>query len=170
MGEYGLTDYYKDNLEKGLRYQDFVCDQLRKMTPARIIMPYCSQEYQYQHGESASGFEIKFDDKMKSTGNIFIETEEKTDVNIQIWTRSGILRKDNTIYYLIGDYEKAYIFAKKQLQALLLKNKPERLKTKGIVIKENSTHTGRGFIIPCRYLEQDENGSFYCLEVIKFTK
>lgn len=162
-----MTEYYKDKLEQGLKYQDFVCDQLRKMTPAKIIMPYCSRDYQWQGGESASGYEIKFDGRMSETGNVYIEIAEKSDPNIDGWTESGIYRDDNTVYYLIGDYDKAYIFSKYQLKRLLSDRTEEELARKGI--RRVQINTSQGFLIPCGYLENDPNGKFYCLEYLKFT-
>ena len=160
-----MTEYYKEKIEEGLKYQDFVCDQLRRMTPARIIMPYCSRDYQYRNGESASGYEIKYDGRMADTGNIYIEVAEKSDPNIQGWTESGIYRDDNTLYYLIGDYKKAYVFSKHQLKRLLSIG-DSQLEEKGI--EKRRIATSQGYIIPCAYLENDSNGIFYCLERIYF--
>lgn len=160
-----MTEYYTQKLEEGLKYQDFICDEFRKMNPARIIMPYCSRAYQYQHGESASGYEIKYDGRMASTGNIWIEVAEKSSAYVRNWTDSGIMRKDNSVYYLIGDYKKAYIFSKHQLQHLLARSEEELAKCG---IKKKRIPTSIGYVIPCDYIEQTDEGRFYCLELLQF--
>lgn len=160
-----MTEYYKKKLEEGLRYQDFICDQFRMMTPARIIMPYCSREYQYKHGESASGYEIKYDGRMADTCNVYIEVAEKSSAAVKSWTYSGVMRNDNAVYYLIGDYKKAYIFSKHQLKHLLSMDSSELTK-RGI--KRKMIPTSIGYVIPCEYIEQDDEGRFYCLELLEF--
>ena len=105
MGKYGMTEYYKDELEDALIYQDFVIDQLRKYDPCIIVPTYSSRKWQYDHGESASGIEIKHDKKFEQgSPNLYIEVKEKSDPAIADFTPSGIYRKDSTWLYLIGSY------------------------------------------------------------------
>ena len=139
-----MTEYYKDMLEAGMQYQDFVSDQLRKGEPCIFIGAYSSRKYQFEHGESASGIEIKFDDKMKSTGNLYIEVAEKSNPDIEEYTNSGIMRDDKTWLYLIGDYERAFLFSKNQLKNIYL-DKPN-YKKRGI--REVKTATSIGILYP----------------------
>lgn len=118
MGEYGVTEDYKSKLEVALEYQDFIADQLRKMDPCIILGAYSSRKWQMNHGESASGIEIKYDRKMRETGNLYIEVAEKSCPEMPEYTPSGIMRDDNTWLYLIGDYEEAFLFSKSQLKIL----------------------------------------------------
>ncbi len=85
-----MTEYYKGKFEEGLKYQDFIADQLRKADPCIIVCAYSSRDYQNEHGESASGIEIKYDMKLKETGNLYIETAEKSHPDIPDYTPSGI--------------------------------------------------------------------------------
>ena len=116
MGKYGLTPYYIEKFEAGLEYQDYVADKLRKSDPCIILAPYSSRKYQNEHGESASGIEIKYDMRMKETGNLYFEVSEKSNADLLEYTASGIMRNDNTWLYLIGDYDQAFLFSKSQLR------------------------------------------------------
>lgn len=139
-----MTDYYKEKLESGLEYQDFVADQLRKADPCIILGAYSSRKWQNEHGESASGIEIKHDMKLKETGNIYIEVAEKSNPALREYTPSGIMRVDNTWLYLIGDYERAFLFSKRQLQMVYADEK--RWAARGI--RKRQTPTSIGFTYP----------------------
>jgi hypothetical protein len=108
--------YYSESLEKGLQYQDFVCSELyRRGVP---VVGFSSKKYQNKHGENLSGIEIKFDDRLKETGNVYIEIAEKSHPNNPYFVPSGIYRSDNSWLYAIGNYEVIYIFAKNTLVRL----------------------------------------------------
>lgn len=141
-----MTDYYKEKLEAGLEYQDFIADQLRKGEPCIILGAYSSRKWQNEHGESASGIEIKHDMKLKETGNLYIEVAEKSHPDMPEYTPSGIMRADNTWLYLIGDYDQAFLFSKHQLKTLYANR--NQWATRGI--RERSTPTSIGFIYPVR--------------------
>ena len=139
-----MTDYYKEKLEAGLEYQDFVADKLRKDDPCIILGAYSSRKYQNERGESASGIEIKHDMRMKDTGNLYIEVAEKSNAALHDYTPSGIMRNDNTWLYLIGDYEQAFLFSKHQLKALYADEK--HYASRGI--RKKQTPTSIGFTYP----------------------
>ena len=114
-----MTEYYKDMFEPALQYQDFVIEQLRKANPCIIVPTYSSKKYQFEHGESACGIEIKHDIKFeKGSPNLYIEIAEKSSAAIAEFTPSGIFRNDNSWLYLIGSYSEAFLFSKKQLQSI----------------------------------------------------
>lgn len=144
MGKYGMTEYYKEKLEAGLEYQDFVADQLRKSDPCIILGAYSSRKYQNNFGESASGIEIKHDMRLKETGNLYIEVAEKSKAELPEYTPSGIMRNDNTWLYLIGDYEQAFLFSKHQLKSIYADEK--HYAQRGITKKQ--TPTSIGFVYP----------------------
>lgn len=107
-----MNDYYKNQLEEALEYQDFVVQvMMRRGTP---ICVYSSKKNQYK-AESANGYEIKYDKRFKDTGRLYIETHEKTSHTNSKWVESGILKNDNSKYIIIGDYEHIFIFSKHQL-------------------------------------------------------
>lgn len=79
---------------------------------------YKTQEEQYTIGESAEGWEIKFDDwigKGKNFNHLSIETGEKTKKSRNTFTNSGIFRKDNTIVYVQGNWSFVWFFEKQVL-------------------------------------------------------
>jgi hypothetical protein len=113
-----------------------------------------SKKFQYSTGENLQGIEIKFDDKMNTTGNVYIETMEKSDPNNLKYIESGIFRNDQSWLYLIGNYSVIYIFSKKHLQLMHDSNKYRKV----------TTATSIGFLVPildaekyCAYKINTEN-------------
>lgn len=98
-----MTELYKEMLEKGLEYQDFITDMLLSEIGISLST-YSSKKYQYSVGENKQGIEIKFDDRYKETGNLYIEIKEKSNAINANYVDSGIYRSDNTWLYVIGDY------------------------------------------------------------------
>jgi len=66
------------------------------------------KEDQFNIGESEEGYELKYDSRFRSTGNLYIEFMERT-VN-DVWINSGVYRGDNTKFYVIGDLEMMWVF------------------------------------------------------------
>ena len=138
-----MTELYKHNFQKGLEYQDFVADRLLK-DYGIVVGAYSSKKYQQEHGESASGIEIKFDDRCAQTRNLYIETAEKSNEQNAEYVSSGIFREDNSWLYLIGNYKEAFLFAKAQLKRIYLS---ENLWEKR-GIEKKQTGTSQGFVFP----------------------
>ena len=144
-----MTDYYKDHIKQGKEYEDFVCDLLRRKYGI-IIQIYSSRKYQAECGESAGGYEIKFDNRVKDTNNLYFEVAEKSDPKLSEYSRSGIYRKDNTWLYLIGNYDRLWAFSKRQLR-LAYQNKA---KWDAIGITPRQTPTSIGFTISVENAEK----------------
>jgi hypothetical protein len=136
--------YYNAQLEKGQEYQDFVTERLYEI--GLPIISYSSKKFQHTVGENKCGFEIKFDDKLKSTGNLYIEISEKSNPDNPNYIASGIYRNDNTWLYIIGDYSIIYIFSKKQLRKVY--------ETKKGFFREIKIPTSNGFLVPAKYAEE----------------
>lgn len=157
VGQFGginVTDYYAKQLEVGLIYQDFVVEKLyEKGIP---IVGYSSKKYQYSKGENKNGYEIKFDNRRKETGNLYIEIAEKSDANNKSFVPSGIYRDDNAWLYIIGDYDKIYILSKKHLRFLFENNESFLFENSGsyfnFTLKD--TPTSQGFLIPAKFAEE----------------
>lgn len=145
-----MTDYYKEKLEQGLQYQDFIMDLLIKELGI-TLSNYSSKKYQYNIGENKQGIEIKNDDKFKTTGNIYIETAEKSNADNISYVASGIYRSDNTWLYVIGDYELVYIFSKKYLVKL----------HEAKQFREVTTPTSKGMLL------DKNNSEKYCIKKIE---
>lgn len=129
---------YADSMEKGLEYEDFVFDLLRQhgLTVTRFV----SRTWQLK-GECSAGIEVKFDDRLADTGNLYIEIGEKSrpDPTRDYWP-SGIYRKDNTWLYVIGNYRTVFVFGKRHLQTLEQRIPADARRRKQIP-------TSRGFVL-----------------------
>lgn len=147
FGGIKLNEYYKQKLEQGLTYQDFVVEQLYNI--GLPIISYSSKKYQHLIGENKCGFEIKYDDRMKISGNIYIEIAEKSNPANKEYYPSGIYRNDNTWLYIIGDYDIIFIFSKKHLRNIY-----ENQQYKKFGGREVEIPTSKGFLIPVKYAEE----------------
>jgi len=123
-------------LKEGNHYQDFVVDELYKI--GLPVITYTSKEYQYTFGENKAGIEIKFDNRLKETGNLYIEISEKTNKDNLEFIPSGIFREDNSWLYVIGDFQFIYIFGKKFLKQLHFLKR----------YREVEIETSRGYLLP----------------------
>lgn len=140
-----MTEYYKDKLEKGLEYQDWISDILRTKL-GLFVGVYASKKYQAEKGESQAGIEIKHDMLMNSTGNAYIEVAEKSNAANENWVPSGIFREDNSWLYVIGDYDNIYIFSKQQLRNIV-SNEAKRIQHR-MTYKEIKQGTSKGYTYP----------------------
>lgn len=156
-----MTKDYQANLKRGLEYQDFISDMLRRDFGI-VVGAYSSEKYQYEVGESASGIEIKYDSRFAETGNLYIETAEKSDEDNSEYVKSGIMRDDNSWLYLIGNYHEAFILSKKQLQSYCVASEKELAK-RGI--RRRVTKTSIGFTFPVAFIKK-----YLCLKHLKFCK
>jgi hypothetical protein len=140
-----MTGYYAEKLEQGLRFQDFV---MRALHGAGIVLQPISSRSGQLTGENLLGLEIKFDDRHRETGNLFIETHEKSAPENAEFVCSGILRNDNSWLYGIGNYSRFWIFAKTTLRVVYNRLLFEKALWDGVVLKE--IPTARGFILPSK--------------------
>jgi len=112
----------KHSLERGLEFQDFVCIELAKRSI--ILQNISSKKYQFDVGENLQGFEIKLDQRCTDTKRLSIEVEEKSSRDVSVWTPSGILREDNSILYIQGNYDCFWVFGKKWLRRWMDEKSP----------------------------------------------
>lgn len=131
--------------EDDLQFQDYAMQLLYKA--GMPICIYGSKKYQIKVGESIGRVEIKHDKKMKNKegnwGNVFIEYAERHDPE-KPFVYSGILRDDNTLFYMIGDYERTFLLGKFQLISIISNEQFEK----------KETQTSLGVVVPIKYLEQ----------------
>lgn len=139
--------YYQDKLQQGLEFQDVVTQVLYQR--GIVVIGYSSRRFQNNEGENMLGAEIKRDGKFRETGNLYIETAEKSHPDKPNYTASGIHRQDNSWLYVIGDEKTIYIFSTKYLQ--MLEHRYER--------KEKPT--SQGFVMPLADAEK------YCIRKIE---
>lgn len=103
----------KRSFQSGLEYQDFIMDKVLEELGI-FIQVYSSQKYQYKKGESRQKIEIKLDRRCTETGRLSIEVEERPNKQSP-WFDGGIMRKDNTVFYIQGNYDTYWIFFKHHL-------------------------------------------------------
>lgn len=144
-----MTEYYQEQHQEALRYQDFVKHEMYKRGMPIVFND--STHMQYTEGENIMGVEIKNDKLFRETGNLYIETGEKTHPDNPNFVPSGILRNDNAWLYLIGDYQTIFIFAVTMLVGL---NKTGRYRKTG-------NPTSCGFLLP------DTDARKYAAKVIE---
>lgn len=112
-----------NSMEKGLAFQDFVC---LKLAERHIVLQnIASKKYQIEVGENLQGFEIKLDNRCTETGRLSIEVEEKSSRYVLWWTASDIMRDDNSIMYIQGNYDCFWVFMKNWLRRYYEEKKPE---------------------------------------------
>jgi hypothetical protein len=116
---------YADKLLNGNEFQDFVTIMLNKQGIS--VMQLVSKKYQYEVGETVSRHEIKHDLLFRKTCNLLIETHE-LDKNNEYYP-SGILRNDNSIFYVIGDYHTIYLLNRHALQCAYVRGDFDENKT-----------------------------------------
>ncbi len=145
-----MTPYYREKLEQGLHYQDYVVEKLYEA--GLPIISYSSKKYQQIIGENKAGIEIKNDAKFRGTGNFYIEVAEKSNPANDAFVLSGVYRNDNTWLYIVGDVDSIFIFSKKQL----------RIAHESKKFREVATPTSRGFLLPV-----SEARKYYAIKIIE---
>ncbi len=136
-------EYYIENLKKSHAFEVFI-DSLFKNRGIDIGLFY-SPDLQYR-GESDKGIEIKFDEMSKKTGNYYIEYKERINPNSD-WVDSGILKNDNTKYWLCGTENKYRIFEKQRLLEIYHKLKRKEKVDGAILVEEGTRKTSKGVVI-----------------------
>lgn len=131
-------EYYHQMLEDSLEYQDFLTRELSKV--GIHIQCFSSKKYQWDIGESNNGVEVKFDKMFSKTGNLWIETHEKSNPANCHYAASGINR-DGILHWIQGDYGIAFMFSKKELSRFL------SLNSHRLQFKENNSHSSMGYLI-----------------------
>jgi len=116
VGRYD-SGYYAEKLEQGLIFQDVVTKELYQR--GIVLVGYASRCFQNSEGENMLGAEIKRDGNFRKTGNLYIETAEKSHPNNPRYIPSGIMRNDNSWLFVIGDELTVYIFSTKYLRMLI---------------------------------------------------
>ena len=139
-GEMKYKKYYNKKLKDGNRYQDFIMEFFYlKGLP---ILQYSSKDYQYRKGESLSRVEIKYDMRIQDTGNLYIEFSEKSNPRNDNYVKSGILRNDNSWFWIQGNYKYIFLFSKKKLIKIYKSRKRYKNRFRQVKIK-----TSKGILI-----------------------
>ena len=141
--------YYNSQLKEGNEYQDYILNKFIKN--GICFINYSTRKYQNKYGENSAGIEIKLDKKFRETGNLYIETAEKSNPINVYYIKSGIFRNDNTWLYVIGDYDTHWIFSKKRLINIYKTN----------IFRAVQTDTSQGYLLPI------SKANKYCMNILK---
>lgn len=109
-------DHYQAKLAEGMAFEFYIYEQFLDRVGIEIVkLPGGHHNF----GENYEGIEVKYDAKMHSTGNVYLEVAEKSRPGKPKFYPSGVMRADNSHFYLIGNYREAFLFGKAQLVALV---------------------------------------------------
>lgn len=109
------TSYTIMQIERGAIMEKFIDNEFKRWG---IDIGFFYSPFSQSCGESRLGLEIKHDMKSKKTGNYYIECYETLGVGKAQLVSSGILKNDNTIFWLIGTLDEYYIVYKEDLRRL----------------------------------------------------
>lgn len=146
-GGINMSEYRDDKTRKGSRYEVFIY-YLLKTTRGIELHHYNNRNQQYTIGENKEGIEIKYDMKFRERrpSALWIEYKEKADIREGKYAESGILRRNNTRYWLQGDYKDVFIFKIGILRELYAQTMKY-----GILQKvENQRQTSLGYLLPLK--------------------
>ena len=160
MGQPSMSksEYYNMKLAEGEMFEDYVYEHFREIWGIDIKSCNTYSE-QINIGENYFGMEIKYDGLHKKTKRLFIEYQEKRRSENPDYIPSGVLRKDNSWLYLIGNFQVFYIFSVKDLR-MALEAKDDRGNFKHIR-KEINRKTSCGFLL------QENEIQDYALRIIR---
>ena len=132
------TSYYQRKFAEGTAYERFIRDWLRSQGIDVNLVK--GRRNQLLFGDTNIGVEIKFDQGIHRTGNVFIEVGEKAEDRGGDFVPSGIFREDACQWYGIGDCCEWYVCRKATLRPLWIAAKSWHVK----IINEG---TSIGFVL-----------------------
>ena len=137
--------YFIQKLTRSHRFEIYI-DCVFKWRGLDIGL-YYGRDQQYG-GENAAGIEIKRDMRLRETGNLYIEYAEKHDPRSSQWVPSGILKNDNSRFFLLGDFGQFYVLRRDDLLSLYRDLEAGRPVPPGVRWANAGRNTSRGFVIP----------------------
>lgn len=137
------TQYFKKQLTTGHKFEEWVNS---KFKAKNCDLGFFTDEQGQFHGENKQGVEIKRDAKFAETGNVYIEYNERLTSNGR-WVDSGVLKDDNTKFWIIGTEDKYAVFEKDKLKEIyesIVKNGDSKNYR---FVHEKAHKTSHGFLI-----------------------
>lgn len=143
------TDYFTQQLEEAFLFENHIAGLLKKRFDLDIGA-FMDAQGQYDLGENALGIEIKNDKLLHKTGNLYIEFQEKAVATNTRYIDSGILKKDNTRFFLIGTADQFYILRKSFLLQLYHQVTSGTMNNKVRIV---TIATSKGMLLPLRHFK-----------------
>ena len=150
-------NYEKPVLWKDRDHSDYFIEQLESSHSFEVVIDcefkdrgidiglYYGRDAQYS-GESDAGIEIKFDKRSQETNNFYIEYQERM-WNTGSWVDSGILKDDNSRFFLYGTMS-GYVIFKRETLLDFYERLMDGERIPGIIlVREQQHQTSKGFIL-----------------------
>lgn len=137
---------YKEKLKEGLWYENYIVEKIKKslLSYGWEVRHITDKDENFEKGDieltASDGermyIEVKYDKRMKDTGNLYIEYEElASDGN---WYKSSLYRETKVEWWLQGNTEYYYLVKVDELKRALKGCRKVSTKTsRGVVISEN---------------------------------
>lgn len=125
--------------QRASQYESYIMDWFYNVK-AINLSHYHLKEEQIHKGENRQGIEIKNDQSLKKTGNVFISTKRMYNYNGKVVEHLSGIYKDQSWMYVIGDKCEHWVFSTKLLKQYFEKYNPE-LKS-GFVSEKKGTEWG----------------------------
>lgn len=110
-----MTPEYSSDLIEGRKYERFIKAYFWIYLGIRLHL-FDTYDEQMKYGETQEGFEIKYQRKMKETGNVYIETVAIPNIYTKREVPGALFRNDNSHTWIMGDYKEFWTV---QLRTLL---------------------------------------------------
>jgi len=137
--------------ERGINYERWVMPVIDEIE-GRKVERYYDAYSQINISDNDALKEVKFDDRMSETLNLYIESEERREHNRGSMVPSGIMKPCKSTTYFIGNGEVAYDFDKKRFKKIIIENwkgidttYPQFRK---VPTYTNGVQTSTGYLIP----------------------
>lgn len=109
--------------QRASRYESYIMDWFQKEM-AINISHYHLKEEQIHKGENRQGIEIKNDQSLEKTGNVFISVKRVYNYNGNIVERTSGIYKDQSWLYVIGNKNEHWVLSTKLLIQYFEKHNP----------------------------------------------
>lgn len=153
------TENFYELLKEGKNYEKVIKDQFKKQFDIDLKEVADTKESQELYGDLMTeidvGIEVKFDRRMKSTGNIYIELWENK--KYEGFKRANIQLNNMVDIWIQGD-ERYFYYLRKSDIVDWIKANWEKLKDSKWFVK---TATSKGVIIPEKVVKEELEGRRY---------
>lgn len=157
------SESFINNLNDAHAFEEFIYDEFKKLN--------INIEHNFDKTaltkENKFNIEIKNDKRACETGNLYIEYEEKKDINSP-WRTSSLLLSPECKYWIVGDIDNYYVLDHAKLVVLYQNFDKISANFKGNGLRRAGNPTSKGMLIPIEYAM--ENSICLCTSVEQLVK